>query len=129
MKNYWYMALLAAGFMIAEVYVDLYQPRMMALIVDEGILGLSNDGISSLSLVVSTGIRMLLVVVAGGLCGLLSALFTNMTGQGCGNHIRKLCFSRIIHFSFEQTDDFSTGSLITLALPMTSLRSSSLSCN
>ena len=113
MKNYWYMALLAAGFMIAEVYVDLYQPRMMALIVDEGILGLSNDGISSLSLVVSTGIRMLLVVVAGGLCGLLSALFTNMTGQGCGNHIRKLCFSRIIHFSFEQTDDFSTGSLIT----------------
>ena len=44
MKKYWYMALLAAGFMIAEVYVDLYQPRMMAMIVDEGILGLSNGG-------------------------------------------------------------------------------------
>ena len=113
LRKYWYLALLAAAFMIAEVYVDLYQPRMMAVIVDEGILGLSSGGVSNLSLVISTGLRMLLVVIAGGLCGLLSALFTNVTGQGCGNEIRKLCFSRIMHFSFEQTDDFSTGSLIT----------------
>ena len=111
--KYWYLALLAAGFMVAEVYVDLYQPRMMAVIVDEGILGLGHGGVSNLPLVVMTGIKMLLVVIAGGIFGLLSALFTNVTGQGCGNDIRKLCFSRIMHFSFEQTDDFSTGSLIT----------------
>ena len=113
LKKYWYMALLAAGFMIGEVYVDLYQPRMMAQIVDEGILGLSNGGTSDLSLVISTGIKMLLVVLVGGLFGILSAVFTNLTGQGSGNEIRKLCFDRIMHFSFEQTDDFSTGSLIT----------------
>ena len=113
LKRYWFLALLAAGFMIAEVYVDLYQPRMMAKIVDEGILGLGNDGVSDLPLVISTGVRMLLVVLAGGLFGLLSALFTNITGQGCGNEIRKRCFERIMHFSFDQTDDFSTGSLIT----------------
>ena len=105
--------MLASAFMIAEVYVDLYQPRMMALIVDEGILGLASGGVSNLGLVISTGSRMLLVVIAGGLCGLLSALFANITGQGCGNEIRKLCFDRIMHFSFEQTDDFTTGSLIT----------------
>ncbi len=107
------MALAAAGFMVAEVYVDLYQPRMMAEIVNEGILGLSGGGNPNLSLIISTGVRMLLVVIAGGLFGLLSAVFTNMTGQGCGNEIRKLCFDRIMHFSFDQTDDFSTGSLIT----------------
>ena len=112
-RKYWYLALLAAGFMVAEVYVDLYQPKMMAVIVDEGILGIGNNGVSNLSLVVFTGIKMLLVVIAGGIFGLLSALFTNITGQGCGNDIRKLCFNRIMHFSFEQTDDFSTGSLIT----------------
>ncbi len=99
--------------MMAEVYVDLYQPRMMEVIVDEGILGLENGGVSDMSLIISTGIRMLVVVFAGGLFGLLSALFTNITGQGSGNEIRKLCFHRIMHFSFEQTDDFSTGSLIT----------------
>ena len=112
-RKYWYLALLAAGFMVAEVYVDLYQPKMMAVIVDEGILGVGNNGVSNLSLVLSTGIKMLLIVIAGGFFGLLSALFTNITGQGCGNDIRKLCFNRIMHFSFEQTDDFSTGSLIT----------------
>ena len=113
LKKYWYIALLAAGFMIAEVYVDLYQPRMMAEIVNEGILGLSNEGKSDLPLIISTGIKMLLVVIAGGLFGILSAVFANMTGQGSGNDIRKICFERIMHFSFEQTDDFSTGSLIT----------------
>ena len=112
-KKYWYIALLAAGFMVAEVYVDLVQPRMMETIVDKGILGIGNGGTADLSLVIRTGIRMMFVVISGGLFGLLSALFTNITGQGCGNEIRKLCFDRIMHFSFEQTDDFSTGSLIT----------------
>ncbi|MBQ6509548.1 MAG: ABC transporter ATP-binding protein [Flexilinea sp.] len=113
LRKYWYMALLAAAFMVGEVYVDLYQPRMMAAIVDKGILGLSNNGTSDLPFIISTGIKMLLVVILGGLFGLLSAVFTNLTGQGSGNEIRKLCFDRIMHFSFEQTDDFSTGSLIT----------------
>ena len=113
MKKYWWMALMASAFMIGEVYIDLYQPRMMAVIVNEGILGLSNGGQPDVHLIVSTGIRMMLVVIAGGLCGLLSAVFTNMTGQGAGNDIRKLCFERIMFFSFEQTDEFSTGSLIT----------------
>ena len=113
LKKYWYMALLASAFMIGEVYIDLLQPRMMAEIVNEGILGLSNGGKSDLNIVINTGIRMMLVVIGGGLCGLLSAVFTNITGQGAGNEIRKLCFDRIMSFSFSQTDDFSTGSLIT----------------
>ena len=113
MKKYWYMALLASAFMIGEVYIDLYQPRMMAEIVNEGVLGLSNGGQPNVQLILSTGVRMLLVVLAGGLCGLLSAVFTNVTGQGAGNDIRKLCFERIMFFSFEQTDEFTTGSLIT----------------
>lgn len=113
LKKYWYFAVLAAGFMVAEVYVDLYQPRMMATIVDDGILGLNNGGVSNLQLVISTGIKMLLVVLAGGICGMLSGVFSNVTGQNYGNDIRKACFRKIMHFSFEQTDDFSTGSLIT----------------
>ena len=38
LKKYWYFAIFAEVFMVAEVYVDLYQPKMMAVIVDEGIL-------------------------------------------------------------------------------------------
>ena len=113
LRKYWFLAMLAAGFMVAEVFIDLYQPRMMQRIVDYGILGLNNNGISDLNLVIATGIRMLLVVIAGGVCGLLSAVFSNVTGQNYGNDIRKACFEKVMRFSFEQTDDFSTGSLIT----------------
>ncbi|MBQ1788559.1 MAG: ABC transporter ATP-binding protein, partial [Oscillospiraceae bacterium] len=110
LKKYWFLALLASGFMVAEVYVDLYQPRMMQRIVDEGILGISSGGVSNLDLVISTGVRMLLIVILGGLCGIGSALFTNITGQNYGNDIRKACFERVMRLSFEQTDRFSTGS-------------------
>ena len=61
LRKYWLPALLASAFMIGEVYVDLYQPRMMAVIVDQGILGLGNNGISDMNLILSTGIRMLLI--------------------------------------------------------------------
>ena len=112
-KKYWFTALLAIVFLIGEIVIDLYQPRMMALIVNEGILGLSSGGVSNMDLIISTGIKMLLLVLACGVCGVLSGIFTNITGQGSTNEIRKLCFDRIMHFSFDQTDNFSTGSLIT----------------
>lgn len=107
LARYWYFSLLASGFMVAEVFVDLLQPRLMQRIVDEGILG------TDVSLVVSVGIKMILVVVCGGLCGLLSGVFTNVTGENLGNDLRKSCFNKIMHFSFAQTDRFSTGSLVT----------------
>ncbi len=112
-RKYWLFAVLASGFMVAEVYVDLLQPDMMARIVNEGILGIGNNGVSNLPLILSTGLRMLLVVVAGGLFGFLSGMFSNVTGYSCANDLRKSCFSRIMYFSFGQTDKFTTGSLIT----------------
>ena len=113
LKKYWIFAVLASLFMVGEVMVDLYQPKMMQRIVDEGILGVGKGGTSNVSLVVSIGIRMIIVVIFGCLFGVLSAVFTNIAGQNFGNDIRKFCFRRIMHFSFEQTDDFTTGSLVT----------------
>ena len=111
--KYWPLVLLGPLFMVLEVSVDLFQPRMMELIVDRGILGLGNGGVSDIHLVITTGIRMILLVIAGGCFGILSGVCANIAGQSFGNDIRKACFTRIMHFSFEQTDAFSTGSLIT----------------
>lgn len=112
-KKYLFLALLGAGFMVAEVALDLVQPRMMARIVNEGILGVGGAGRPDISLVLSVGIRMILLVFLGSLAGILSAVFVNLTAQNAGNDIRKDCFSRIMHFSFQEVDHFSTGSLIT----------------
>lgn len=113
MKKYWIFAVLAAGFMIAEVTVDMWQPRLMAKIVDEGILGIGGDGSPNIPLITTVGIRMILVVLLGGLCGMLSGTFANVCSQNYANDVRKKCFERIMHLSFQQTDKFTTGSLIT----------------
>ncbi len=112
-KKYLWLAFLGAAFMAAEVTLDLIQPRMMARIVNEGILGAGHGGTPDISLVVSVGIRMILLVLAGSLCGILSGVAVNLTAQNVGNRIRKDVFSRIMHFSFSEVDEYTTGSLIT----------------
>ncbi len=113
LKKYWIFALLAPLFMAGEVFMDLLQPRLMATIVDDGVLGLNNNGVGDLQLVLSTGLKMILTVAFGACCGIMSGVFANMCSQNFGNDIRKDAFRNIMSFSFEQTDDFSTGSLIT----------------
>lgn len=113
LKKYWIFAALTPVFMCGEVLMDLVQPRLMSTIVDEGVLGLSNNYVGDLNLVISTGIKMIVFVMIGGLCGVLSGVAANLCSQNFGNDIRKDAFSRIMSLSFEQTDDFSTGSLVT----------------
>jgi ATP-binding cassette subfamily B multidrug efflux pump len=98
---------IAPLFMVGEISVDLIQPDLMAQIIDDGVTQ------GNLSLVISIGIRMILLVLAGGACGILCGVFANIGSQRFGNDVRKDLFSHIQDLSFEQTDSFSTGSLIT----------------
>ena len=112
-KPYLPYAVLAALFMVGEVSMDLTQPGIMSRIVDEGVLGLENGGVGNMALIWQLGLRMILLVLFGGLCGSLNNVFVHMAGQNIGNNIRKDCFRRIMSFSFPQMDAFSTGSLVT----------------
>ncbi len=112
-KKYLPYAILAGLFMVGEVLMDLLQPGLMSQIVDNGVLGLNNEGIGNLHLILSLGLIMIGPVIFGGLCGSLNNIFVHMTGQNIGNEIRKDCFRRIMKFSFHQMDKFGTGSLVT----------------
>ena len=112
LKKYWFFALLAPVFMIGEVSMDLLQPELMSRIIDDGVLGLNNGGVGNLNTVI-TGLKMIGFVALGGICGIMSGVFANLCAQQFGNDVRKAVFKRIMEFSFEQTDKFSTGSLIT----------------
>ena len=113
LKRYWIFAILSVLFMIGEVSIDMLQPKYMARIVDEGILGLSGDGTPDIALIWNIGIKMILIVLAGGLCGIICGAMANICSQNYGNELRKASFSKIMNLSFQQTDEFSTGSLIT----------------
>ena len=99
--------------MVGEVVMDLMQPGMMSTIVDDGVLGLNNNNVGSLELVINYGIKMIGVVFIGAFFGIMSGVFANLCSQNFGNDIRKDCFKHIMSLSLEQTDKFSTGSLIT----------------
>lgn len=81
LKKYWLYVVLAPLFMIGEVLMDLVQPGMMSTIVDEGVLGLSNNNVGDLSIVISVGVRMIGVVFLGGSFGVLSGVFTNLQAR------------------------------------------------
>lgn len=99
--------------MIGEVSMDLLQPELMSRIIDDGVLGLNNGGVGNLNTVITIGLKMIGFVALGGICGIMSGVFANLCAQQFGNDVRKAVFKRIMEFSFEQTDKFSTGSLIT----------------
>lgn len=113
LKKYWFFALLAPIFMIGEVSMDLLQPELMSRIIDDGVLGINNGGVGNLNTVITIGLKMVGFVALGGICGIMSGVFANLCAQQFGNDVRKAVFKRIMEFSFEQTDKFSTGSLIT----------------
>lgn len=107
LKKYWWLCIAAALFMVGEVAMDLLQPDLMRDIVDNGVLK------SNIEHIITVGVRMIILVLLGGLCGILCGVFANLAAQQFGNDLRKDLFSRIMGLSFQQTDKISTGSLVT----------------
>lgn len=114
LKKYWYFALLAPIFMIAEVTMDMLVTNKMGTMIDiVNSYGPTSDNNQFLNTIVSNGIIMLALVLIGVVSGILSGVFANLASQKIANDLRKDLFSKIMHLSFQQSDDFSTASLVT----------------
>lgn len=107
LKKYWFIAILSPILMIGEVAMDLFQPDLMASIVDDGILG------NNMPLIISTGIKMLVFVIIGGFMGVLCAYTATKAARSVGHDLRRDAFKKVMSLSIEQTDRFTTGSLVT----------------
>lgn len=112
LKSYWVFALLCPLAMILEVSMDLLQPTLMSDIVDNGILG-DAAADENLRHVLITGLKMLVFSLIGCFGGIASAAFGTAAAQKMGNDLRKDTFANVMHMSFQQTDKFTTGSLVT----------------
>ena len=112
-KRYAHFAIIAALFMGGEVLMDLIQPGLMRRIVDDGVLGLNNNGVGNMELIWHLGVQMIGMVLIGCCFGSLNNVFVNMASQNMGNDLRKDTFRKIMTFSFPQIESFGAGSLIT----------------
>lgn len=117
--------------MMCEVMADLCLPYLMSFIVDYGIEanGLTAiqsspvaHGIMSLlfgadytqmQIILTFGALMLLITLIGGTFGVLCAYTAAKAAQSFGNDLRRDAYARVMSLSIEQTDRFTTGSLVT----------------
>lgn len=107
LKPYALFAVLTPLSMVGEVLGDLLPPKLMSKIVDDGVLGQDMD------LIIRTGLLMLLVLIGGGACGIAASAFGGIASQSFSRDLRVDVFKRVMGLSFEQTDKFTTGSLVT----------------
>lgn len=130
LRPYWFLVLLSPIMMMGEVVADLFQPKLMSVIVDCGILGegdISSSAIGSfimklvhgpgpyapMQVIITLGISMLAILAVGGFFGVFCAYTAAKASQSFGHDLRRAAYSKVMSLSIEQTDKFTTGSLVT----------------
>ena len=118
MKPYKWLAIVSPLMMMGEVACDLCLPYFMSYIVNYGILGMDvyspEEGAPlAAKLILLFGILMLTFTLIGGFFGTMCAYTAAKAAQSFGRDLRCDAFRRVMSLSIEQTDRFTTGSLVT----------------
>ncbi len=106
-KPYIPMVLLVVLFLLGQAMSELLLPSFMADIVNEGI-GKHNQG-----LIYKTGALMVLVSFAAVVCAIIGNMFASRVAAYSSRDIRKALFRRVMTYSANEFEQFSTASLIT----------------
>ncbi|MCX8082709.1 MAG: ABC transporter ATP-binding protein/permease [bacterium] len=107
LKPYKKSVIIAPLFMVLEVIMDLFQPKLLAHIVDEGIMK------GDFKFIVHTGILMLGIAIIGLIGGIGCTIFSSIASQNFGHDLRKAIFKKIQNVQFKDSNKFSPSSLIT----------------
>lgn len=87
--------------------MDLLQPRFMASIVNDGIMG------GDLGAIAGTAPKMLLAALIGLVAGVGCTVFATIASQSFGADLRQELFQKIQGLSLHSLDRFGSGSIVT----------------
>ncbi len=93
--------------MFGQAYTDLYLPRLMADIIDNGVVKGDTDYIWKI------GGLMLLVAALGMMCSILVSFYSARVSASFGRDTREKVFTHVENFSLQEFDKIGTASLIT----------------
>ena len=131
LRPYAFFAIISPLLMMGEVLADLCLPFLMSFIVDFGIetggLAAITDSpiafaimsliwgksFTQLQIILTFGVLMLVITLIGGFFGVLCAYTAARAAQSFGHDLRRDAYRRVMSLSIEQTDRFTTGSLVT----------------
>jgi len=106
-KPYWGAFLLAPLLMLTEVFGEIMLPKLMSLIINNGV---ANRDTSYIIAVGGVMVVTAFVMAAGGIG---AAYFSSKASICFSSDLRKDVFDKVQQFSFKNIDDFSSGSLVT----------------
>ncbi|WP_153126416.1 ABC transporter ATP-binding protein [Peribacillus tepidiphilus] len=98
---------IALFFMLTELVVELWQPLLMAKIIDEGIMK------KDMETVLLWGSFMVGLSFIAFLSGILNSFYAAHVSQSYGYDVRSFLFEKVQAFSFADFNKFSSASLIT----------------
>ena len=132
LRPYAFFAVISPLMMMGEVLADLCLPFLMSFIVDYGISAdglaairadggiaewimtlLHGESFTQMQIILTFGILMLVITLVGGFFGVFCAYTAARAAQSFGNDLRRDAYARVMSLSIEQTDRFTTGSLVT----------------
>ena len=105
LRPYRKWAVIAPLFMLLEVALDLMQPRLIQIIVDDGIAH------SNFPLVLHTGVWMMVLAFFGVLAGMGCTVYATLAAQGFGADLRRALFARVQRLSVGRLDTLESGAL------------------
>ena len=106
-KPYLSAFILGPIMMIVEVVGEVLLPKLMSLIINNGI------ATRDVAYITKMGILMLIVVALMAFGGIMGAYFASKASISFASDLRSDIFAKVQRFSFRNIDDFSTGSLVT----------------
>lgn len=107
LSKYRISAIMAVFLMLVELMVELFQPFLISIIIDEGIANKDSSvvllwgGILALGSIVSLG------------AGIISSFFSAHASQSLGYDVRERLYGKVQAFSYAVFNRFATSSLIT----------------
>lgn len=106
-KGFRLVSILTPICMIGEVIMEMIIPKLMATIVDDGVIA------GNMDVIYSVGAKMLVAALIGLLVGILGAMFGSHAATGFARNLRRGMFRNIQTFSFANIDKYSTAGLVT----------------
>ena len=106
-KPYKFAYIIGPLMMLTEVFGEVWIPRLMSLIIDNGV---ANHDIAYILKIAAVMAGACLLMICGGILG---NYFAVRASVGSTAELRKDLYSKVQGFSFADVDTFSTGSLVT----------------
>ncbi len=107
-RTQWVYALICVVFIVIQVWLDLELPDYMSEIT----MLVQMEG-SEMSEILKNGVYMLLCALGSMVSAIIVGFFAARIAAGLSKSLRKKLFKKVLGFSMEEINNFSTASLIT----------------